>query len=173
MDTTEAIEILRKCGVPENVVAHSLAVCELATELASRARVPLDVELVKTGALLHDIGRARTHGPRHALEGAKLAKRLGFDERIVRIIERHVGAGIGKEEAVSLGLPPGDYIPRTREEKLIAYADNLTLGTKRISFQESLERFKKLLGEEHPSIERMLRLHQEVTSWLDHHRKRS
>jgi|Deesub1362A_J573_1020465.scaffolds.fasta_scaffold06763_4 uncharacterized protein len=173
MDTTEAIDLLRRCRVPENVIEHSLAVFELASELASRAKVPLDEELVKVGALLHDIGRAKTHSIKHALEGAKLARSLGLDERVVRIIERHIGAGLAKEEAASLGLPPRDYIPQTPEEKLVAYADNLILGTRRLSFEESLERFKKILGEEHPSIKRMIKLHREVTSWLDHQGSKS
>ena len=168
MDTTEALNLLRRCRVPEKVIEHSLAVSELAGELASRARVPLDKELVRVGALLHDLGRARTHGIEHGVEGARLARSLGLEERIVRIIERHIGAGIAEEEAVSLGLPPGDYLPETPEEKLVAYADNLILGTRRLSFEESLERFKRVLGENHPSIKRMLRLHREVTSWLDH-----
>ncbi|NOZ58913.1 MAG: TIGR00295 family protein [Euryarchaeota archaeon] len=163
----EALEILRRCRVPERVVEHSLAVAELATELASRAKVPLDLELVRAGALLHDLGRARTHGIRHAVEGAKLARALGLDGRLVRIIERHIGAGIPREEAAKLGLPPGDYTPRTREEKLVAYADNLVLGTRRLSFEESLERFRRVLGEGHPSLKRMEELHREVTSWLE------
>jgi uncharacterized protein len=164
--TEEALELLRRCRVPEKVVEHSVAVMELATELASRARVPLDLDLVRAGALLHDLGRAKTHGTGHAVEGAKLARALGLDERIVRIIERHIGAGITREEAAKLGLPPKDYIPRSREEKLVAYADNLVLGTRRLSFEESLERFRRVLGKGHPSLRRMLELHREVTSWL-------
>ncbi len=163
----EALEILRRCRVPRRVVEHSLAVAELATELGARAVVPLDMGLVRAGALLHDIGRSRTHGVRHAVEGAELARELGLDERLVRIIERHIGAGITREEARRLGLPPGDYIPRTREEKLVAYADNLIMGTRRLSLEESLERFRRVLGRGHPSIKRMIELHREVSSWLD------
>ena len=163
----EAIELLRRCGVPEKVVEHCLAVAELASELASRATIPIDRRLVVAGALLHDLGRARTHGVGHAVEGAKLARALGLDERVVKIIERHIGAGITREEAAELGLPPKDYLPKSREEKLVAYADNLVLGTKRLSFEESLERFRRVLGDNHPSLRRMIKLHAEVTSWLN------
>ena len=167
LEPEEALRLLRRSGVPDNVVEHCKAVSELAAELASRVKVPLDRQLVVVGALLHDIGRAKTHGIAHAVEGARLARQLGLDERLVRIIERHIGAGLAKEEAASLGLPPKDYIPQTPEEKLVAYADNLILGTKRLSFQQSLNRFRRVLGEGHPAIERMKALHREVMSWLD------
>ena len=38
----------------------------------------VDMELVKTGALLHDIGRSQTNGIKHAVVGAELLKVRGF-----------------------------------------------------------------------------------------------
>ncbi len=55
----------------------------------------------------------------------KSLPQLGLPETIVNIIERHLGAGIPKDEAIILGLPPKDYMPMSLEEKIVAHADNL------------------------------------------------
>ena len=41
-----------------------------------------------------DIGRSKTHGVLHVLEGVKIARKLRLPEGIVNIIERHIGAGL-------------------------------------------------------------------------------
>jgi len=159
------IEILKKAGCSERVIKHCVAVCKKAVEIASKID-GADLELVRIGALLHDIGRSKTHGVEHGVVGGKIARELGFSDKVVRIIERHVGAGIPKEEAIKLGLPPKDYIPETLEEKIVAYADNLTNGTKHISFEEFLRKLKKRLGNNHAAIERAIRLHRELSEKL-------
>ena len=61
--------------------------------------IQIDIDAVFVGALLHDIGRSKTHGIGHAVAGARIALENGLDEKLVKIIERHIGAGIPKEEA--------------------------------------------------------------------------
>lgn len=120
MEFEKALSILKNlCS--ENVVEHCLAVSEYAYELALAIKnkgYEVDVELVRLGGLLHDIGRSRTHGIEHGVVGAEILRELGFDEKLALIAERHIGAGITKEEAIELGLPPKDYLPITLEEKL-------------------------------------------------------
>ncbi|RME63996.1 MAG: TIGR00295 family protein [Nitrospirae bacterium] len=157
-------EILTRVGCDTHVQEHILAVRKLALEIADSLKVPVDRDLVEKGAVYHDIGRAKTHGIQHAVLGAEMAKEMGLDDRVVRIVERHIGAGISKEEAKELGLPEKDYIPETLEEKIVAYADNLINGSKVVSFEEALERFKKVLGPEHPAIERFIKMHREIES---------
>lgn len=161
------VEILREAGCPENVVAHCMSVRNTAMSIAARVTsVKLDLELIEAGAMLHDIGRSRTHGITHAVEGARIAREMGIDERIARIIERHIGAGIVADEAAMLGLPPGDYIPETPEEKIIAHADNLTKGHVEVSFEECLEMFERRLGRDNPAVGRVIRLHREIEGWM-------
>ncbi len=163
----DLVKILKKVGCPENVIKHSIAVYNKALEIARKSKIPVDIELIQIGALLHDIGRSRTHGIDHGVVGAEIAKALGYDERVIRIIERHIGAGIPKEEAEKLGLPSKDYMPETIEEKIVAYADNLTLGNKYITFKEALEEFKRRLGNNHAAIKRFIKLHDEIMRILD------
>ena len=162
MKPEEAIRLLHKVGCSPNVIEHCLAVAEYASEIAMRYKERhhshVNIELVTTGALLHDIGRARSNGIDHAVIGADIARSLGLDDRIVRIIERHIGAGIPKDEAVRLGLPKKDYLPETIEEMIVAHADNLVDDTSRISIDERIKRMRER-GFNRDVIERMIRLH--------------
>ncbi|MBI5143136.1 MAG: TIGR00295 family protein [Nitrospirae bacterium] len=161
------VAMLRDAGCPENVVAHCLSVRNTAMSIAARVKsVDLDLELLEAGAMLHDIGRSRTHGITHAVEGARIARETGIDERIARIIERHIGAGIAADEAALLGLPSGDYVPETPEEKIVAHADNLTKGHVEVSFEECLEMFERRLGSDNPAVGRVIRLHREIEGWM-------
>ncbi|MCJ2534409.1 MAG: HD domain-containing protein, partial [Candidatus Thermoplasmatota archaeon] len=62
---------------------------------------------------------------RHLVEGARIAKELGLPDSIIRIIERHIGAGLPAEDARKLGLPEKNYMPETLEEKIVCHSDNL------------------------------------------------
>lgn len=159
-------EILSQVGCPPGVIEHSKAVSRLAVSLAVRARVQIDAELVRLGGLFHDIGRSRTQGIDHAIVGAAIARELGFPEPILRIIERHIGAGITAGEAARLGLPKKDYIPATPEEKIVSYADNLVMGITVVDFEKALERFEKTLGADHEGVRMFIRQHEEIQGWL-------
>ncbi len=114
------------------VIDHCMAVEHLALKIAKRITNDQEIiVLVSRGALLHDIGRAKDHGIGHAVAGADILRKRGLDEQIVRIVERHIGAGIDPEEAAKLGLPPRDYMPETLAEKIVAHADNLITHNER------------------------------------------
>jgi tRNA (cytidine56-2'-O)-methyltransferase len=132
----ECIELLREHGCGEDVIAHSLAVASLAVRFARKCEA--DVDLVEAGALLHDLGRCKSHGIDHAVRGAEVAKELKLPDQIVRIVERHIGGGIDRAEAKKLGLPVKDYTPETLEEKIVSHADNLIAGTKRTTVKEAV-----------------------------------
>jgi uncharacterized protein len=168
MDFERALSILKEL-CPKNVVEHCLAVSDYAYELALAIKnngYDVDVELVRLGGLLHDIGRSKTHGIEHGIVGAEILRDLGFDERLALIAERHIGAGITKEEAIELGLPPKDYLPITLEEKIVAHADNLIFGTNRVEIDAVIKKFEKRLGKNHPSIRRIILLNDEINSLL-------
>jgi uncharacterized protein len=160
------IALLIQAGCPADVVAHSRKVSSKALSFADRLRDPVDRELVRLGGLFHDIGRSRTHDIAHAIAGVEIGRSLGFSEPLLKIIERHVGAGITAAEARRLGLPAQDYLPLTREEQLVSYADNLISGEREISFSEALDRFKRILGPDHEGVELFRRQHQKVQGWM-------
>ncbi len=139
MNEKEALALLVKCGCSRDVIEHCKTVAEYARKIAVNIKgcakkkgqpIDLDMEAVFLGGLLHDIGRSRTHGINHAVEGRKIAIENGLSDKLVNIVERHIGAGITMEEAQRLGLPAKDYLPVTIEEKIVAHADNLVFGSK-------------------------------------------
>lgn len=120
-----------------------------------------DPDLVKAGCMLHDVGRTITNGIEHAYLGADLLRDLKVDERICRITERHIGAGITSSEAKSLGLPPRKYIPETIEEKIVAHSDNLVHGVTKVNLDFVIDKWtNKNMNKE--SIEMLKKLHDEL-----------
>jgi uncharacterized protein len=168
-DREEALQFLRESGCKENVVRHCEAVAELASEMVEackRRGLDVDSELVEIGALLHDIGRSKTHSVHHAVEGARVAESLGLPESIVSIIKRHVGGGISAEEAKKLGWPRDVYVPQTLEEKIVSYADKLVEGAKRVPMEKTMAKFSEKERLPISAIARMHRLHEEMMTLI-------
>jgi uncharacterized protein len=162
-----ALNLLKKAGCNESVIEHCIAVSKIAVEIAEsclRKGKKLDLNVIKIGALLHDIGRAFTHDVKHGVMGAALARAMNLPTSIIRIIETHVGAGIPAEEAEEIGLPKKDYIPLTMEEKIVCYADKLTKGSIKINFSQALKEFAETLGKDHPALTRLNLLKEEILS---------
>ncbi len=162
----QALQLLSESGCQANVTKHCIAVAKLAVETGETIKkkgLPIDLELVEIGALLHDIGRSRTHGIDHVIEGAKIAEENGLPKPIVNIIERHVGGGVTLEEAKELGWPNRDgYIPMTLEEKVVSYADKLIDSGHRIPVELTIKQFREMGLLE--AAERVSKLHEEITT---------
>jgi uncharacterized protein len=165
----EALSFLVKAGCSPEVVRHTKAVAALAVKIAEACQkkgLEVDIQLVEIGALLHDIGRSKTHGVNHVIAGVEIAKSFGLPDSVVSIIERHPGSGISKDEAHKLGWPVKDYIPHTLEEKIVTYADKLIEDLRRVSIEHVLRKFwRDNLPQS--SVLRMKRLHEEFSSLLE------
>jgi uncharacterized protein len=110
----------------ELVHEHCRLVCSIAEQYF--AGLDVDTDLVRAGALLHDIGVHRLESTayvRHGVLGHALLASLGFPEEICRFASCHTGVGITREDVVrqALPIPVDDYLPRTPEEELVLYAD--------------------------------------------------
>jgi len=156
----ECLRILREEGCRSNIIQHVCTVRMIAVPMAKASRA--DIGLVRAGALLHDLGRSRTQTVLHSYEGARILRERGMPDKLVRIVQRHMGAGFTHEEVGVLGLPEGDYMPETLEEKIVCHADNLVKGTTGIqTLQEALD---DLIRRGHPTtVERMKIMHQELS----------
>jgi len=165
----EALNLMAEAGCSRHVIDHCIRVSKLALCLAGSLRdsgFDVDCALVEAGALLHDLGRSKTHGVDHGVVGGRLALDLGLPTSLVKIIERHVGAGITADEAAKLGLPEKSYIPVSLEEKIVAYADDLIEGDKVVDIEVTVEKFGKELGDDHPSLGRLRALHDEIVGLI-------
>jgi uncharacterized protein (TIGR00295 family) len=163
----QTIGILREKNCPPPVINHCIAVADYALETARRLQgkgFKIDLALIEAGALLHDIGRSRTHSVDHSLVGAQIIQKLGLPKSLVNIIKRHVGAGITSDEAERLGWPKDNYIPQTLEEKVVCYADKRIGNDGVVPIETEIERLQKDgFG---AAAERVRRLHVEITSLL-------
>ncbi|MCZ7359107.1 MAG: HDIG domain-containing protein [Candidatus Methanoperedens sp.] len=174
MNEEEAIALLVSSGCSSGVIEHCRAVAHQSRKIADGisecarkkgAEIDLDSDAIFLGGMLHDIGRSRSHDIDHAVEGAKIARENNLNDKLVNIIERHIGAGISRDEAAELGLPARDYIPLTIEEKIIAHADNLVFGSRVRTLDELvLDLRKKKIDEK--IIQRVIELNNEINAML-------
>ena len=128
-------EILRTLGrlkyrtsYGQNQLMHAVETAQLGTLLARE--VGADVNIVRRGCLLHDLGKAidRDVEGTHALLGAELARRFGVQDAVVHCIEAH-------HEEVQ---------PRTIEAILVQIADSIS-GGRPGARMESLDSYIKRL----------------------------
>lgn len=126
-----------EAGDDAPVVRHTGHVAAMARALAE-AWDGLDPDYVEAAAWLHDIGRARGHGPRHPIEGFRLAVERG-----------HGGYAPPCLSHYTKGRPHGDFgelademwracdletfLP---EERVIALADAMAAGERRVTLEE-------------------------------------
>jgi len=81
----QAEAILARHELPEGILVHARGVARVATEaarLVEAAGIPVDVELVASAALLHDIDKlvTRRGGEPHGIAGARWLTELGHEE---------------------------------------------------------------------------------------------
>lgn len=161
----ECLALLTEVGSPQELLDHSKAVADLAQKICDMYDLhndkKCDAQIVVAGALLHDIGRVKTHEISHNIEGSKIVKERGYSKELCLIIERHVGAGIDVSEAEELGLPRRNYIPQKFEERIVSHADNLIEGTTRIKVQALI---RKLVNQDELKFAaRLIRLHNKLS----------
>jgi uncharacterized protein len=136
---------------------------ETACKLEKKG-LKIDLNLLQVGALLHDLGRSKTHTVDHAVIGAEIAEEAGLPVLVVRIIKRHVGGGITPEEAEEFGWPKDVYVPITLEEKIVSYADKLIEHSKKGPIESEIEQLRNEHKDD--AAERVRRLYEEITSLL-------
>ena len=171
-DITEdqAIELLKKYSNSEEsfkiVLEHSKAVQKVALEIAKDVKKNHDIDfnIIKIGSILHDIGRFECYKKnkiRHGVVGGEILRKEDLPQ-YAKIAEKHVGVGITKKdiEKQGLDLPLKDFVPETKEEKIVTYADNLIFGSRIGTIQEVVERYRKDLGEDY--AERIKKSHNEI-----------
>lgn len=164
-----ALKLLFQSGCSRRVMEHCKTVAALAVQIAEACKkkgLNVNIQLVEIGALLHDIGRSRTHSVDHAIIGADMARSLGLPNSIICIIERHVGGGITISEAKKRGWPIKNYFPQTLEEKIVTYADKLVEGCRRVPIERTIRKESEKLGRTHPSVKGIQKLHEEFSSLI-------
>lgn len=123
------------------MVVHCCTVRVVAEKMVDGI-VSADRSLVVAGALLHDIGRSVDHSIMHAYVGSEMIRNMGLPNELVEIVRKHTGAGLDDEDILELGLPPGDYMPDTIEEKIVAHADNMVSDNRVVPHTYSVNKLR-------------------------------
>lgn len=142
----------------ELIFTHSTIVREIALQLIEKNKLTnLNMQLVESGALLHDIGAYkvyvngsfdRSRYITHGVLGYEILKKAGYAENLCRIASNHTGTGITKEmiKEQGLPLPEDDYVANSTEERLVMYADKFHSKTPRFNTYESYRAFSEQFG---------------------------
>ena len=115
----------------QNVLQHSVEMSHIARMLAEE--LGADVSIAKTGALLHDIGKAVDHEIQgtHVEIGKRILQKFGADEKIIQAMQSH------HEE----------YPYETLESVIVQIADSISggrPGARRDNVENYLKRLKEL-----------------------------
>ncbi|MEL7626779.1 MAG: ribonuclease Y [Anaerolineaceae bacterium] len=142
-------EIVKKLGrlkyrtsYGQNQLAHAVETSKIASILA--AELGADVEVTRTAALLHDLGKAMDHNSEgtHALLGAEFARRHGVNAKIVNAIASHHHE-TDQESIEAILVEASDAISGARP------------GARREDLEQYIKRLKALetVANNHPGVE--------------------
>lgn len=124
-------ELKFRTSYGQNVLKHSVEMAHLSGMIASE--IGADIQICKTAALLHDIGKAVTHkieGKHHHI-GADLARKAGMSDAVVHAIGAH----------------HDDVEATTPEAMVIRVVDSLSAarpGARNISTEDFVKRMQDL-----------------------------
>lgn len=114
----------------QNVLQHSIEMAHVAGMLAEE--LGADVTIAKTGALLHDIGKAVDHEVTgtHVEIGRRILEKFGLDKRVIQAMQSH------HEE----------YPYETPESMIVQVADAVSAGRPGAR-RDTVERYLERLGD--------------------------
>jgi putative nucleotidyltransferase with HDIG domain len=135
-------------GMLPHIREHSLLVTEAVLWLGQgliEAGLPLNLPLIETGALLHDLGKTPCLGTpaNHAEWGAKVLEDLGYPE-VAQVVREHVRLADN-----ALDLRP------LREAEVVNYADKRVLHTRVVTLDRRFADLKERYGKTAEALARI------------------
>ena len=126
----ECYRMMSEMAMLDNIVAHSIRVCQVATLLAENLNSngsDLDPGLIRAASLLHDITKTRSLKTTedHARTGDRHLRKLGYPE-VAAIVGQHVR------------LVEFDAERKPTEAEVVNYADKRVLHDKVVSLEERI-----------------------------------
>lgn len=126
----ECFELICRMDMMDHIVAHSLRVCQVALVLAdglAKDGARLNRELIRAGALLHDITKTRSFATRenHAESGGLWIDELGYPA-VGSIVRQHVKLDDYPQEALF------------SEAEIVNYADKRVLHDQVVSLERRM-----------------------------------
>ncbi len=136
------MELLRSYGTPLHVVRHCIAVSKTAVRMAEalvEKGLDLDIPLVETSALLHDIARVEEN---HGVKGAILLERQGYHQ-VAKLIKCH------------MFYATDPYKDRITEQDLLCLADRMVREDEYVGLENRMQYVLNKLIEAGRDVERV------------------
>lgn len=143
------LQLMEQYGMPENIKAHSMVVARVARLITLRlddAGIPVCLEKVIAGALMHDIGKALClqSGDDHATKGEQICQRNRLDE-IAEIVGEHVH------------LNSFHPCERVSEKEIVYYADKRVNDDRVVSLRERRDYIIERYAKKEEGLSRLIR----------------
>ena len=133
----ECFRLIRKMNMMDHIIDHSIMVSNVALCLCRflGEKFPLNIEAVRSAALLHDITKTRsfTTGEVHSETGGLLLEEMGYPE-IGDIIRQHVMLDTWNQDTP------------VSEQEIVNYSDKRVLHDQVVSLEKRLEYIKVRYG---------------------------
>jgi putative nucleotidyltransferase with HDIG domain len=135
----QCLSLMREMKMMDHIVDHSMQVCRvadfLAHHLGSRLS-PLNLDLIRAAALLHDITKTRSFetSENHALTGGQFLAERGYPE-VGDLVRQHVK------------LDEYPQSPVVNEVAIINYADKRVLHDQVVTLQARLDYILERYGQ--------------------------
>ena len=142
------------------IFSHCQIIWQICSQIIADKALELNIDLVKSGALLHDIGAYKLIDEKgifdepnyikHGIIGYNILKEKGYSEDLCRIAKCHTGLGLTKDYITksNLPLPVDNYMAETVEERLVMYADKFHSKNPKFNSFESYRTTALKFGEE-------------------------
>ena len=120
----------------QDLYTHTAEVIQLSEGIARKLN--LDVKAVKLGALLHDIGKVLTSKikkPHHHIS-ADIARKYGFNEKVVNIVEAHhddIPSKYVECEVLKIADKISTLRPGARKDTMEQYVDRIKALEEKVS----------------------------------------
>jgi len=161
-DRKKCFQLLREYHVPEHIVEHIVSVCRLGVFLAKKliqAGESVDVELVESACLLHDMARVCDF---KKLDYSRFHQKISEEDKVMWWKLRQKYGNSSHEEAAYdilsgnfpkvatlvlkhkyMGMLDEANRPRTWEEKIVFYSDMRVMHNKVVPLRQRLEEAHK------------------------------
>ena len=142
------------------IFSHCEIIWQICSQIINKNALKINIDLVKSGALLHDIGAYKLINAegafdepnyiKHGIIGYNILKEKGFSEDLCRVAKCHTGLGLTKDYITksNLPLPVDNYMAETVEERLVMYADKFHSKNPKFNSFESYRTTALKFGEE-------------------------
>ena len=143
LDDSKIEDFYKKCNTPTHVVRHCKGVSDAGVKIASAlndAGFSLDVELIRTAGLLHDMCRVKDN---HGEVAAKILREEGYPE-VAALIEHHMHYSFGDPK-------------KATETDILCLSDRLVLEDKYVGIDRRIDYLIHKKGENPDRTARLLK----------------